>query len=104
MVLRCFELKIRCIVSSSQSHCTFVVNSQAFVEAPANANVHAAYLAELGRHDPVAVLKHADEHPAASNEAVVAEYIRALVKSGRWAQKPKAFSHLMGSSALESWC
>lgn len=43
----------------------------------------AAYLAELNRTDPEAVLRHMEQQPQSCNEAVAAEYIRALVKSGR---------------------
>lgn len=43
----------------------------------------AAYLAELNKSDPGAALRHMEQQPQLANEAVAAEYIRALVKSGR---------------------
>ena len=43
----------------------------------------AAYLKELNRTDPGAVLRHMEQQPQLASEAVAAEYIRALVKSGR---------------------
>jgi hypothetical protein len=43
----------------------------------------AAYLKELNKTDPAAVLRHMEQQPQLASEAVAAEYIRALVKSGR---------------------
>jgi hypothetical protein len=43
----------------------------------------AAYLKELNKSDPAAVLRHMEQQPQLASEAVAAEYIRALVKSGR---------------------
>lgn len=43
----------------------------------------AAYLKELNKTDPGVVLRHMEQQPQLASEAVAAEYIRALVKSGR---------------------
>lgn len=50
---------------------------------PTNADKHAAYLAELGRQNPVEVLVRVEGRQYGSNAAVAVEYLKALVASGR---------------------
>lgn len=45
-----------------------------------------AFLAELNKRDPKAVLRHVEDKTLAVNPAVIVEYLKALVKTNRIAQ------------------
>lgn len=45
-----------------------------------------AYVTELGKHDPRAVLAYVDQHVPSPNEAVIAEYLKALTKANVFPQ------------------
>ena len=45
-----------------------------------------AYVAELGVHNPRAVLEYVDKEVPAPNEAVIAEYLKALTKTNALSQ------------------
>ena len=45
-----------------------------------------AYAAELGAHDPTALLDYIDTEVPTANEATVMEYLKALVKSDALSQ------------------
>ena len=65
---------------------TLELNLQAYMESgQLDLAAKAAYLKELNKSDPGAVLRHMEQQPQLASEAVAAEYIRALVKSGRFA-------------------
>lgn len=45
-----------------------------------------AYVAELGAHDPRAVIEYIDKEVPAPNEPVIAEYLKALTKTDALSQ------------------
>ncbi|GLI67631.1 hypothetical protein VaNZ11_011879 [Volvox africanus] len=63
---------------------------EACEEAPKDADKHAAYLAELGRSNPREVLARVESRHFGVNAAVVAEYLRALVATGKVTELVKA--------------
>ncbi|KAL3155675.1 hypothetical protein ABBQ32_012702 [Trebouxia sp. C0010 RCD-2024] len=56
------------------------------LDNPTDADRSQAFLAELNKRDPKAVLRHVDNKTLAVNPAVIVEYLKALVKTNRISQ------------------